>query len=287
MDDTTRETAAALAADIGDAIGAIVRDAELAGDLLDAVELEPLRAGRFTIEAAKRIAGTLGAPSKLPGFSYGLSAKLCKTGGKLRDVPGTICAECYAFGDFYAWSPVRTAHRRRQAGITHPQWVDAMVVLIAHNCDPAGDLFRWHDSGDLQGSWHLARIVEVCRRTPHVRHWLPTREYDMVATYLRGGGEIPPNLVIRLSAFYVDAPPQEVPSELSHLPTSTAHVHGNPLPVSGKGSIACRAEERGMRCASCTACWDPRVRTVSYPMHAPRNAATLVSVDRLVRRAAR
>ena len=36
--------------------------------------------------------------------------------------------------------------------------------------------FRWHDSGDVQDLDHLRRIYEVCKLTPDVQHWMPTRE---------------------------------------------------------------------------------------------------------------
>ena len=136
---------------------------------------------------------------------------------------------------------------------------------------PTGAWFRWHDSGDLRGLWHLANIVEVCRRTPTVSHWMPTREYDVVRWFVMTGGEIPPNLVVRLSAHMIDSEPAP-PVELAHLPTSTVssvsrYLTGVSL-VDGKGSIECRAvEARDNKCGDCRACWNTRVRNVSYPQH--------------------
>jgi molybdenum-dependent DNA-binding transcriptional regulator ModE len=37
----------------------------------------------MNILEAKEITGSLSKPSKMPGWSYGLPAKECKTGGKL------------------------------------------------------------------------------------------------------------------------------------------------------------------------------------------------------------
>ena len=54
--------------------------------------------------------------------------------------------------------------------LDHPQWVQAMVVLIDKQ-----PWFRWHDSGDIQSLEHLEKIFEVCRLTPETSHWLPTR----------------------------------------------------------------------------------------------------------------
>jgi hypothetical protein len=52
--------------------------------------------------------------------------------------------------------------------------------------------FRWHDSGDIQGLEHFAKIVEVARATPNTLHWLPTREAQTVASYT---GTLPDNLL--------------------------------------------------------------------------------------------
>lgn len=212
----------------------------------------------------------------MPGYSYGISAQLCHTGGKLRGVPGSVCSGCYAMTDWYrSWQPLLDGHARRFRGLTHPRWVEAMVRMIAARCTAPDNYFRWHDSGDLQGIWHLANICEVVRQTPDVHHWLPTREYEYVASYLATGKTIPPNLTVRLSAHMIDSepviPPALVPV-IGHLPVSTvstvsAYKSGFQI-VEGKGSVECRAvEARDNKCGSCRACWSPDVRCVSYPQH--------------------
>jgi len=226
----------------------------------------------MTIREAEGIAGALGHPSKMPGFSYGISAKNCITGGKLRGVRGSVCSGCYAMTDWYhSWKPLLEGHRRRWQGIHHPRWVDAMVRLITSACQPPDDYFRWHDSGDLQGVWHLANIVAVCERTPWVNHWLPTREYGFVKDWLASGKTAPANLCIRLSAHMIDTEPV-VPPELAHLPTSTVvsvSVASSKFKLmEGKGCVECRAVElRDNHCGECRACWDSRVTNVSYPQH--------------------
>lgn len=46
--------------------------------------------GKITVRVARAIAGSLGHPSKMPGYSYGISAERCQTGGKLRGVRGSV-----------------------------------------------------------------------------------------------------------------------------------------------------------------------------------------------------
>ena len=200
---------------------------------------------------AEAIAHTLSKPSKMPGYSYGLPAAECKVGSRLRNVPDSVCHGCYALKGFYATMPsVKPAQYKRLTSITHPQWTNAMVALIARK----GPHFRWHDSGDIQSLEHLRRIVEVVKRTPHIQHWMPTREYRTVKAYRALYGPFPSNLVVRLSAHKVDSAP---PSSYG-LPTST---------VSTNGAATCPAPKQGNECRDCRDCWDPNVANVAYKAH--------------------
>ena len=139
---------------------------------------------------AKEITGGLSAPSKMPGPAYNLPAQGCITGAKLVKIPGSVCSGCYALKGRYNFSNVRLALARRLESLDHPQWVLAMTVLIKGE-----EVFRWHDSGDLQSSWHLKRIFEVCEATPETSHWLPTRESKFLPL---STDSIPKNLIIRV-----------------------------------------------------------------------------------------
>lgn len=226
-------------------------------------------ASRISPADAAGIAGSLGQPSKMPGAAYGLDAFQCRAGGRLVDDPESTCHGCYARKNFYrSWRPAIVARERREAGIRHPYWVEAMISLITDYVDRGGEpAFRWHDSGDLHGPWHLEAICAVAEATPHVRQWLPTREYDDVVAYLAIGGIIPPNLIVRLSAHYVSRIAQ-VPEAIRHLTTSTTHRAGEAPPLQQKGAIVCHAIDSPVNmCRKCRACWDPRVTNVSYRMH--------------------
>lgn len=218
---------------------------------------------------ARAIAGSLGAPSKMPGAAYGIDAFQCQKGSELAEDPTSVCFGCYARKNFYKhWWPALKARGHRQRAITHDLWVEAMICQIVDYVGRGGEpAFRWHDSGDLHGAWHLANIAAVCESTPNVMHWLPTREYQYVEQFLAAGGVIPSNLTVRLSAHYIGTVP-DVPRAIAHLPTSTVHHDDQPMPIKGKGAIGCRAiEARENQCRGCRACWDSRVRNVSYPLH--------------------
>ena len=191
------------------------------------------------------LVGGLSKPSKMPGWSIGIPAKECKTGSKLRLIPKSVCAECYALKGCYVFAVVQAAQYKRLEAISHPDWVQAMTTLI-NSKKP--DVFRWHDSGDVQDLQHLEKIFEVCRATPAKRHWMPTREAwikDHMAS-------CPDNLVVRFSSPMVDQEPVK-----SWANTST---------VSTK-SRSCPAPDNNNECGSCRACWDPLVKNVEYGKH--------------------
>ena len=196
---------------------------------------------------ALKIVGGLSKPSKMPGWSIGLPAKECKTGGKLQKVPGSVCYDCYALKGCYVFKVVQDAQYRRLAAIKRPDWVQAMAHLI-NSKKP--DVFRWHDSGDVQSLDHLNKIYEVCRLTPSKRHWLPTRE----AKFLRdiNPEAVPQNLIIRMSSHMINQGPVK------------SWPHTSTVVQAGK---TCPAQDQGNACGSCRQCWDKTVNNVAYPKH--------------------
>jgi len=194
---------------------------------------------------ANKITGGLSAPGKMPEGSYNLPAHACQTGAKLREIPGTPCFGCYAFKGRYNFPNVKDALSRRLESLTHPDWVQAMVVLIKGK-----KFFRWHDSGDLQGPEHLKKIFEVCKLTPETQHWLPTQERKLL-TFL-DPAIIPTNLIIRLSSSKIDGP------------RSTAWTHTSSVVMKG---ASCPAPGQGGKCKECRVCWNKKIKHVSYGKH--------------------
>ena len=191
------------------------------------------------------LVGGLSKPSKMPGWSIGIPAKECKTGSKLRLIPDSVCSECYALKNCYMFKVVQEAQYRRLEAIQHPDWVLAMATLI-NSKKP--DVFRWHDSGDVQDVQHLEKIFEVCKLTPAKRHWMPTRE-AWIKDHMH---KAPANLVVRFSSPMIDQGPVK-----SWANTST---------VSTK-SRSCPAPDNNNECGDCRACWDPLVKNIEYGKH--------------------
>lgn len=205
---------------------------------------------------ALSICGSLSRPSKMPGPSYSLPAEKCRIGSLLQHVRKSVCAHCYALRGRYVFPVVRRAMEKRLASLNHPRWVDAVSSLI-RRCGEKH--FRWHDSGDIQSIQHLENIVAVCRNLPHVKFWLPTREYQTVEAYRRMGGEIPPNLCLRYSAHIING---QAPTKYG-LPVSTVSRRTGET----GGAYRCPAAKKGNRCGRCRACWDSQVRMVEFPLN--------------------
>jgi len=200
---------------------------------------------RFTVDNAREICGGLARTSKMPCPSYSLPAAECHVGSKLEPVAGSVCHGCYARKGKYPIPVVQAALYRRLATLRHPRWSDAVATLIRAS---STSHFRWHDSGDLQGRWHLDNIITACRLTPLVRHWLPTKEYAIVRS-LRPR-DVPRNLTIRLSAPMLDGK-----APIWWRQTST---------VVSDGSHSCPAPSQHNACGLCRDCWSKSVATVSY-----------------------
>ena len=181
----------------------------------------------------------------MPGWSIGLPAKECKTGAKLQAVPGSVCYDCYAMKGCYVFKVVQDAQYRRLKAIYTAPWVQAMAHLI-NSKKP--DVFRWHDSGDVQDLEHLNKIYEVCRLTPSKRHWMPTRE-AWIKDHL---DRAPANLVIRFSAPMVD---QAAPASWKN--TSTVVT----------ANATCPAPSQDNQCKDCRNCWNKEIKNISYGQH--------------------
>ena len=162
-----------------------------------------------------------------------------------RQIKNSVCEGCYALKGCYVFAVVQAAQYKRLEAINHPDWVLAMSTLI-NSKKP--DVFRWHDSGDVQDVQHLEKIFEVCRATPNKRHWMPTRE-AWIKDHMEAA---PANLVVRFSSPMVDQGPVK-----SWANTST---------VSTK-SRTCPAPDNNNECGSCRACWDPLVKNIEYGKH--------------------
>lgn len=210
-------------------------------------------------EALKLIGG-LSKPSKMPGYSWSISAEKCITGAKLAEIEGTVCSGCYALKGNYRFSNVKEAQERRLAAVNHPEFVTAFVKVLTETYGrmrKRETRFRWLDAGDLQNVSMLEKINEIARQTPQLHHWLPTRELKLVREFLRINGQFSANLVVRVSANKVGERPNRAPFGL---PLATVgrdtdeKLHQCPALLYQDG-----------KCLDCNICWTST--DVNYPVH--------------------
>ena len=208
----------------------------------------------MNIKTAESIVGGLSSTSKMPTLSISLPASECKTGSKLRKVKGSVCSTCYAMKGCYNYGNVKQALAVRLDAISNDQWINAMVYLINNKKKiKESKLFRWHDSGDIQSFEHLHNIIQVCKATPHIKHWIPTKEKKILRDYTRTH-TLPDNVVIRLSGAMING---DAPKGFTHTSTVTTD----------RNAATCRAFDNDDQCGDCRQCWDKSIANIVYLEH--------------------
>ncbi len=196
----------------------------------------------------------LSKASKMPGRSWSLQAlDTCPgsigAGGEL--VPA--CSGCYATTGNYRFKNVRAPREHNRADWKRDSWCDDMVAELDND-----RYFRWFDSGDMYDVRLAYKILEVCERTPWVKHWIPTRmhkfkKFEPVIRWLQDL----PNCVVRLSS-------DSITGETVAGPQTSTIATPETVPTD---ALVCEAYTREGKCGPCRACWDKTVSVVCYIGH--------------------
>lgn len=119
--------------------------------------------------------------STMDCWSFSLPAG--KEGACPMSTKGGICKSCYAKGSRYILDNVARAQWTRF------EWLKALlqteegrasfilIMVEALNKNVSNSYFRWFDSGDFFSPHLIDCVGEICRQTPNIRHWIPTRVY--------------------------------------------------------------------------------------------------------------
>ena len=170
--------------------------------------------------------------------------------------PGVLvdaCKGCYATTGNYNYPNVKAPRAHNRDDWQQLDWVEAMVQALDND-----RYFRWFDSGDV---YHVAlaeKILEVMKRTPWCKHWLPTRmhkfpKFAIVLTEMQALQ----NVMVRFSSDSIDG-------------SYTDGLHGSVIiPDSEHATTAkvCGAYENQGKCSGCRACWDKATPVVAYVAH--------------------
>ena len=249
-------------------------------------------------QAKEALGGGYSSPGKMINQTYSLPTHQCKVGGILREVPGSVCANCYAHpkegtnrGYTYAMNNVqRHLLRNYNALKTDPQrWASALADkrfgINSVAPQPFQD-FRWHDSGDADSPEHMALMAAIADSNPDIFNWLPTREWESTRKLMNARGGIPPNLALRLSIPHVNqtldndineqrgVPPmdQKYLDMLEEFPEllTTGVVSDKSLARSPSDICMVSDKSQGKKTckdAKCDACYRPDVNNVDYVEH--------------------
>jgi len=171
------------------------------------------------------------------------------------------CSGCYATTGCYNFKGTKAVRADNKAAWQEDGWVDTMVDSLKK-----AKYFRWFDSGDMYSLGLAEKILQVMKRTPGVKHWLPTRmakftKFQQVISEM----DSLDNVKVRFSSDAVDG-------------TYTAGVHGSTIVPEGKdvaSVFVCRAYEHGGKCNGCRACYDKDIPVIAYVAHGRKMAKVI------------
>ena len=206
----------------------------------------------------------LSITSKLDGIrSWSLQA--------LETCPGSIespgvlvdaCKGCYATTGNYNYPNVKAPRAFNKEDWQRLTWVEDMVQAL-----DADRYFRWFDSGDMYSLGLAEKMLEVMKRTPWVKHWLPTRMHKF------------PKFALVLAEMQVLENVMVRPSSDSIRGEFIVGTHGSVIVenanVVPEGATLCRAYENAGKCNGCRACYNKDVPVIAYPAHGVKMAKVI------------
>lgn len=261
-----------------------------------------IQGGNMKQQAERTIGSPLGDNSKMPGAHQNFPTHMCGVGSKMREVAGATCENCYAHDHGRAsMNQKQIANWRNAIALRTPENIEDMVRygsalgnrMSSSVLDHGTDLFRFFESGDLQGKTsedkakHLSLLSDTMRtigaKSPlKSRAWLPTREAQALNMFLQSSGRdydtaIPDNLSVSLSAPFVGQGADNdrnqelgLPKLSSAFQQATEHPNVTASFVGAEdtpGTHICPVSIAGGSCMdhNCEACWGDK--PVSYNPH--------------------
>lgn len=208
----------------------------------------------------------LSKASKMPCRSWSLQALVTCPASK--DANGELvpaCAGCYATTGNYNFPNVKAPREHNQDDWKRTDWVEDMVQEL-----DADRYFRWFDSGDLYDIRLARKVLEVMKRTPWCKHWLPTRMHKFRKFVpVLSEMESLPNVVVRRSS-------DSITGEVIEGATTSTIV--STLEDTPQNATACLAYERDGKCGSCRACWNKETQVIAYIAHGKKMERNLIKL---------
>ena len=199
----------------------------------------------------------LSKANKMPCRSWSLQA--LETCPAARDDKGDIvpaCKGCYALAGNYHFKNVKASRAYNKKDWQRDDWVNDMVAELDND-----RYFRWFDSGDMYHIKLAEKIYEVCKRTPWIKHWIPTRMYKekfkKFHAVLEKFNELN-NVIVRYSSDSING---EIVQGAKYSSTIITEEQ-----IKDSQNV-CYAFENNGKCGTCRVCWDKSISVVSYVGH--------------------
>lgn len=230
------------------------------------------------------------SPNKMINRTFSLPTHMCNVGGQLREVPGSVCHNCYAHRHTYSYNSTAQKLNRNFDRLTSQdpvEWASAMAGLIPQET-MNWPMFRFHDSGDIHSPQHASMIADIAAKNPKDLFWTPTREWEAIADLIEArSGVLPSNFVPRISLPMinqtldneenerrgVDLLDQRIIDLIQDNPqVDYSTVITRPEYKSARSSVLCPASNpiiSGKTCIDneCSACYNPKVKSTDYFKH--------------------
>ena len=200
----------------------------------------------------------LSKTSKMPCKSFALPAfKTClgakDSSGKVKDV----CKSCYAMKGSYQWRSAKSLRENNRLSIVNElhTFASEMLFLLKRENN---NYFRWFDSGDIFDNDFLYEIYKVCKDTPNINHWIPTKARELLDNDTWEKLESLPNVKVRYSS-------DSINGEYNSLHGSTAIQKGQQY--DDKKVFKCPVNYDTVKeCGDCRECWHSD-KVIAYDFH--------------------
>ncbi len=123
---------------------------------------------------------------------------------KMQSKSGAICQKCYS---------IRLLLTARKNAIT--AWTSNTVLLSDENLSPSklptipsGSMVRFNPHGELQNDAMMSNFIKIADLNPNSKFVLFTKRYDILRRFK---DQIPSNLAVVASAYYIDKPMEAFP----------------------------------------------------------------------------
>lgn len=170
------------------------------------------------------------------------------------------CQGCYATTGNYRFANVKKPREFNREDWKRDTWVSDMVQAL-----DSSRYFRWFDSGDMYDLSLAIKILAVMQKTPHCKHWLPTRMYKFIKfQHTIDSMMALSNVVVRFSSDSVNG--DIIPGQ------TTSTIFSDTVPA---GAVECQAYQHDGKCNGCRACYDKDVKVIAYKAHGIKMAKVI------------